>query len=264
MITLFYLACILSFPLSNSSTDIVQRFPTPAGYERVPHQAGSFGDYLRKLPLKPKGSKVMLYNGVEKSYQEGNAAVIDMSVGKRDLQQCADAVIRLRAEFLYAQKKYEDIHFNLTNGFRVGYTKWAEGYRVMVKGNKTWWERKTTPSYSYATFEKYLTFVFSYAGTLSLSKELTPQPLSSLTSGNVFIQGGSPGHAVIVIDVAIHEKTGEKICLLAQSYMPAQDIHILKNLHDSALSPWYSMQALKELHTPEWTFNSNDLRRFSH
>ena len=42
--------------------------------------------------------------------------------------------------------------------------------------------------------------------------------------GDVLIQGGSPGHAVIVVDMAENPATGEKLYLLAQSYMPAQDI----------------------------------------
>ena len=47
--------------------------------------------------------------------------------------------------------------------------------------------------------------------------------------GDVFIQTGNPyGHAIIIVDVAIN-KNKEKIFMLAQSYMPAQEIHILKN-----------------------------------
>jgi len=46
-----------------------------------------------------------------------------------------------------------------------------------------------------------------------------------------------PGHAVIVVDMAEDAK-GQRAFLLAQSYMPAQDIHILKNPMDADLSPW--------------------------
>jgi len=40
------------------------------------------------------------------------------------------------------------------------------------------------------------------------------------------IRAGSPGHAMLVVDVAEDER-GRRIYLLAQSYMPAQDIHIV-------------------------------------
>ena len=79
--------------------------------------------------------------------------------------------------------------------------------------------------------------------------------------GYVFIKGGYPGHAVIVMDVAENE-TGEKVFLLAQSYMPAQDMHILKNPNNPALSPWYSIDETQDLRTPEWTFSWDQLRRF--
>jgi hypothetical protein len=47
--------------------------------------------------------------------------------------------------------------------------------------------------------------------------------------------------------------------LIAQSYMPSQEIHILKSFEE--FSPWYKVEE-KELHTPEWTFPKGSLRRF--
>lgn len=60
--------------------------------------------------------------------------------------------------------------------------------------------------------------VFMYAGTASLSKELRTVPYTSLQAGDVFIKGGSPGHAVIVVDVAIHPKTKRKFFIGAKLY----------------------------------------------
>ena len=56
----------------------------------------TFGAWLRSVPLK-KNLTVYLYNGVPKRNQEAQFAVLDVSVGHEDLQQCADAVMRLRA-----------------------------------------------------------------------------------------------------------------------------------------------------------------------
>ncbi len=81
-----------------------------------------------------------------------------------------------------------------------------------------------------------------------------------INPGEVFIQGGFPGHAVIAIDVAVNP-AGERCFLLAQSFMPAQELHILKN-PNSALSPWYHAQAEGKLNTPEWEFKHGDLKRF--
>ena len=103
-----------------------------------------------------------------------------------------------------------------------------------------------------------------YAGTLSLSKELSTVAYNNLKAGDIFIQGGSPGHAVIVVDLAIDPNSDKKIYLLAQSYMPAQDIQVLKNPMNKNLSPWYELDVNNTIiETPEWTFNSTDLKRFA-
>jgi len=239
-----------------------KRFNVPAGYERVAALPHSYAAYLRQLPLKPHGSKVLLYDGREKSKRGVYDAVVEMDIGKKDLQQCADAVMRLRAEHLWAEKQYDKIHFNFTNGFRVDYTEWMQGKRVAIKGNKTWWKQSAQPSNTYSDFRAYMELIFTYAGTLSLSRELKSVPLSDLRAGDVFIQGGSPGHALLVTDVAIDPKTGKKIFLLAQSYMPAQETQILKNPMDAELSPWYSTDFGEVLDSPEWKFTSDMLMRF--
>ena len=106
--------------------------------------------------------------------------------------------------------------------------------------------------------------MFNYAGSASLSKELKKvKSLNDLEIGDIFIQGGSPGNAVIILDSAKSKVTDEKIFLLAQSYMPAQDIQILKNPEDNELSPWYTNKNLDTLITPEWTFKKTDLKRFA-
>ncbi|HET6767849.1 MAG TPA: DUF4846 domain-containing protein, partial [Chitinophagaceae bacterium] len=55
---------------------------------------------------------------------------------------------------------------------------------------------------------------------------------------------------------------GKKIFLLAQGYMPAQDMHVLKNYADPNLSPWYALSAIYPLYTPEWQFNNGSLKRW--
>jgi hypothetical protein len=247
--------------VNEGGTTVQTRINVPAGYERVPAAKGSFAEYLRQLPLKPHGSNVHLFNGDLKN-SNVHVAVMTVDVGKKDLQQCADAVMRLRAEYLFKQKEYGKIHFKFTNGFNATYTKWAEGYRIKVSGNTVSWYKATDASPSYESFRKYMDLVFTYAGTLSLSKELKVVAFKDLQPGDVFIRGGSPGHAVIVTDVA-QDTSGKKIFMLSQSYMPAQEIHILKNLHSDELSPWYDLNSENTLYTPEWTFEKSELKRFA-
>ena len=105
--------------------------------------------------------------------------------------------------------------------------------------------------------------VFTYAGSLSLSKELVPvNNINDIRPGDVFIKGGSPGHAVMVIDVIKNPETNLTLFMLAQSYMPAQNIHVLKNFNSEMLSPWYNVNFGFTLETPEWSFKKNELMRF--
>lgn len=238
---------------------IETRFLPPEGYQRKNLDSTSFGFYLRNLPLKPDGAEVHLYNGELKRNQSAHVAVIDMSVGKRDLQQCADAVMRLRGEYLFHQQRFSDIHFRFVSGFNCEYSKWREGNRVALKGNAVSWQKTAGVDKSYAGFLKYMETVFNYASTLSLEKELRSIELKDVEIGDVLIRGGSPGHAVIVVDL-VENADGKKLVLLAQSYMPAQEIHILLNPMD--FTPWYDLEERAKIYTPEWTFEAFQLKRF--
>lgn len=242
---------------------IAERIAAPEGYERLDVPRNSFEDWLRHLPLKPGNPPVYLYNGDEKVNQTAHVAVIQIDVGKEDLQQCADAVMRLRAEYLYAAQQFDAIRFNFTSGDSALFTKWGKGYRPKITGNRVSWQKTRQPDASYASFRAYLDTVFRYAGTSSLSQELeTVSSLQAMRIGDVFIQGGFPGHAVIVVDMARHPATGKIVFLLAQSYMPAQEIHILHNPENAELDPWYELEFGEQLLTPEWTFAKTQLKRF--
>lgn len=102
-----------------------------------------------------------------------------------------------------------------------------------------------------------------FAGTLSLEKEMQAVDAKDLRIGDVWIKGGSPGHAVIVMDMCT-DSSGNKLFMIAQSYMPAQDMHILQNVHETGISPWFRLpETGMDLYTPEWTFAYNQLRRFA-
>jgi hypothetical protein len=237
----------------------IGEIPLPTGYKRLP--ASGFSNWLRQIPLK-SDKTVYLYNGQPKRNQLAQYAVLDISRGDKDLQQCADAVIRLYAEYYYSSGQFSRIAFHATDGTLMDYVSYTKGYRFVAKGNQLQKQLIAKPGDSPALFHAYLESLFSYAGTLSLSRELSPVTDSrSLKPGDIFIHGGSPGHAVIVADVAVNP-AGEKIFLLAQSYMPAQDIHVLQNPL-GASSPWYTVKASGPLLTPEWYFDWSELKRFA-
>jgi len=228
----------------HASGSLKDRIAPPDGYERVPVEAGSFAEWLRNLPVRPEQTLIHLYDGRLRATQDRHVAVIDIDTGKRNLQQCADAIMRLRAEYLLSAGKARDIAFNYTDGKRVRY-----------RGNTR--DRKA--------FRRYMTGVFAYAGTYSLERELRKVDLRDIRIGDVFIKGGFPGHAMIVADMAQQKQTGEKRFLLIQSFMPAQDMHVVKvpGFWNNT-SPWYEIPASDgELITPDWIFPPKTLHRFA-
>lgn len=234
---------------------MLNRIAPPKGYTRIAYPERSFADWLRNLPLLPGTPDVLLYNGKPKGNQSVHYAVVNIDVGNTDLQQCADAVMRLRAEYLLSVNRVNDIHFKFTNGFDCTYSKWRQGYRIKVNGNDVSWYVGAGIDTTYTAFKSYMKQVFTYSGTLSLSRELKNiYDFKNIKPGDVFIHGGSPGHAVIVVDVAQNAK-GEKVFMLAQSYMPAQQIHILVNPGNNA-TPWYSVNDISanQFITAEYIF----------
>lgn len=224
------------------SETLAGRIAPPQGFERAPAEGGSFGEWLRNLPVRPPQTPVRLYDGRLKWSQDKHVAVIDIDTGDRNLQQCADAIMRLRAEFLLGSGRARDIAFNYTDGKRVAY-----------RGGTG--DRKA--------FQRYMIQIFSYAGTYSLEREMRRVPVAELQIGDVFIKGGFPGHAVLVADLAVNKATGERRFLLLQSYMPAQDMHILTDPKSQDATAWYKIPAASgELITPEWIFQAAQLRRF--
>ncbi|GAB4406863.1 MAG: DUF4846 domain-containing protein [Microscillaceae bacterium] len=237
--------------------------PLPQEFQRLAPPLDSYATYLQNLPLK-KDTLIYLHNGQRKPDQSFGWAVLDIDVGPRNLQQCADAAIRLRAEYLFAQQRFEEIHFNFTSGDTAHYLHWREGYRALLQGNRVQWVKKADYDASYKNFRAYLDLVFNYAGSWSLEKELRAVPsLEEISIGDMLVRGAFPGHVMVVVDMARHLETGEIIFLLAQSARPAQDIHIVRNRVNPKYSPWYSLNDLKpQIQIEEWTFYPESLKRF--
>jgi Domain of unknown function (4846) len=214
----------------------IKDIPLPKGYALIENDQNSFASWLTNIKLKTDNT-VYTFDGRKKNNQNAQFAVLDITVGNKDLQQCADAVMRLRAEYLFAQQKMKDIDFIDNEGVHYTFNE----------------------PYSYIHLTKYLDKVFGMCGSASLAKQLKQKNnFTNIEAGDVIIRGGFPGHAVIVINVAVND-TGKKIYMIAQSYMPAQDIHILKNPTNENLSPWYEVNDNTTIITPEYTFKNTEL-----
>lgn len=243
----------------------IKEIALPEGFERITVQENSFGQYLRNLPLRTDDMIINNYDGSQNYYQDGHFAIIDMEIGNRDLQQCADVAMRLRAEYLYKNKKYNEIQFTFASGGLGKFSEYANGYRGKVQGNKLLWRQTNikAPSYSRKTFDRYMNLIYAYAGTISLPNDVKSVALDAMQIGDIFLKTGKPiGHAVTIADMAENKITGEKIFLVVQGFMPAQQFHVLKNLNNSAFSPWYTLKEDGFLELPQWTFESKHLKRY--
>ena len=220
--------------------------PTPWGYERVNGDDAAYSEFLRSLPLKSRGSDVMLYTGGKSRFQSLNYAVVDMPL-LSNAEQCADVCIRLRAEYLFNSGQYGKIHFRNVNGKTMSYSGGA----------------------SRKAFNSYLRNVYGLASTFSLSREMKHRSLAELQPGDVFVYAAVDrpgnhkyGHAVMVVDVAVN-KNGKKAFLLAEGNTPARNIHVMRNFENPFRSPWFFLEDDADMQILSvFPYKSNELHHF--
>jgi maltoporin len=230
-------AIVLQDDKNENPYKFVKDIPLPDSFKRIEVESNSFGEYLRNIELK-KDKTVYKYDGTLKGNQSAHIAVLNISVGNKNLQQCADAVMRLRAEYLFAQKRFREINFIDNEGKQYQFSA----------------------PFTQQNFTPYLERVFGMCGSASLTKQLhAVASFDKINIGDIIIRGGFPGHAVQVMDMAVNS-SGQKIYLLAQGFMPAQDIHILKNFTNNKFSPWYLVNENDVIETPEYNFTNKELK----
>ncbi len=201
----------------------------PAGYERIGYDEGSMADFLRRLPLKAEDVPLTPHHG----YFTDSDTIIHYChrvVDKRlvsSYEQCADVCIHLRADYLYEKRQFSKIHFEDTqhNVMRYWYGKFYPAYFLYLRNTILW------------------------ANTESLINEMSQRNLKDMEPGDVFVYDyksrpdAKYGHAIMVADMAVNPKTGEKVFLLVQGSTPACNIHVMKNLIEPELSPWFRLDS---------------------
>ena len=213
--------------------------------------------FLQHLPVI--NAPVKDYTGRLINNQSKHVAVINYDVGTSDLQQCADALMRLRAEYLFAQNRFNEIGFHFCSGQYYSWNMYCKGMKPLLKSNTVHFiNTNIVHQTTHESLRNYLDIVYAYANTISLCKEL--KPANDFEVGTVIITPGSPGHTCIIIAELINEK-GEKLYKLAEGYMPAQSIYILSNPYDEGVSPWYKLSK-GEILTASYDFTNYQLKKF--
>ncbi len=225
----------------------IGEIPVPIGYDRWNGTDEYYSKFLRSLPLKRRGEKVLLYTGGTARFQSLNYAVVDLPL-LSNAEQCADVCMRLRAEYLFETGQYGKIRFKDVNG------------RTLRYGGGS----------SRKAFNHYLRNLYGVASTYSLSREMQRRELKDIQPGDVFVYAAVDrpgnhkyGHAVMVVDVAVNKFTGSKAFLLAEGNTPARNIHIMRNFENPFRSPWFTLDENADwLLLAVFTYKSNELRHF--
>ncbi len=252
-----------SVQINKNKNTVRERFSPPQNYQWQEAKSDSFGYFIENFNLKPYGAQILKYDGSPISTQHLHEAVLDIDTGNKDLQQCADAVIRLRAEYLYKLKKTDDIKFHFTSGDLLSWNDYKNGTRAFVNGNTVNFRKTTEFDDSYQNFRNYLDLIFNYAGTISLNKETKPVVKNSdLKTGDILITPGSPGHVVFIAGVC-KNKEGKRLFLLGEGFTPAQSVHLLSNPFNKNISPWYDLDIhIQETKTARYIFKPTNFRSF--
>lgn len=217
---------LLALPLALAET-VAQGFPPPDGAARAP--ASAWGEWLRARPLRPAGTPVLSYAGDVMAMPA--ARVVDLPLVPGDLQQCADSILRLRATWEREVGRSPAFHY--TSGYLSAWADWARGQRPKVAGSTVTRVGGGRVGTDDANFTAWLRDLFQYAGTRSLAKEVRAVDAAAVAPGDVVVEPGSPGHAVLVLDVA--RSAGGAWVLVGQGFMPAMDFHVV----DGPDHGWY-------------------------
>lgn len=237
------------------------RILIPKGYERVKYTKNSFQEYLRNYKLKSYGTPIINYDGSKYFAQHWHDAILEVPVPKNGLQQCADALMRIRAEYLWNQNRKNEIGFKFTSGHYCSWKKYAAGFRPKIKGNKVSFHKTAPVNHTKTNFYKYLNLIYMYAGTASLHAELPKVKIKNLQIGDMLVQPGYPGHIEMIVDEIVNT-TGQKMYVLAQGNTPAQNVCVLKNFENEAISPWYKFSKNGTVYTPSYYFENPVFVRF--
>lgn len=225
------------------------RFATPPGWERATPEPGSFGEWLRALPLAAPNTPVKNFKGeeVRAGDDEYVAAVVAIDPGRLDLQQSPDIVIRLHAEWLWSKDGANAIEYRGATGLDMPFSRWIKGQRLVATGPSVFWQvRARAAEPDHAMLREYLDSVFTWANSTSLAQQAARVESDALQAGDFFVHIGSPGHAVVVLDVAL-KASGERIALLGQALNPSQNVHVLRPGRATA---WFSLRPERPVLTP--------------
>jgi hypothetical protein len=218
---------------------MVERIAMPTGYERAPVPDRSFAAWLRHLPMASEGTPVTTVTEtvVLAADHPNLAAVVALRPRAERLLNGVNILIRLRAEYCWTARRTEGLVFHFTSGHLAGWRGWSLGDRPFVDGRDVAFRRVAGADESRDSFCMYLETVFRYASLPSLLADTRPADDRRIEAGDILVQRGRPGHALMVLDIATDAR-GRLRVLLGQGGRPAQAFHVLRSDAGTAWFPF--------------------------
>ncbi|MBD5269834.1 MAG: DUF4846 domain-containing protein [Bacteroides sp.] len=227
----------------SDSQTVRTRYHLPAGFYRTTPSRGSWEEFLQNLPLTGKDAAPFVFNGVQRE-QQGYTSVADVDTDSLDLHHSVNAVVRLRAEYLFDSGQYDKIHFTLNNNSRCDFLKWAQEFQASDNEKKAGSNDSSKENgFSHGVFLTYLRFILAHIDQKSFLSDMEEISEENFGIGTVIIDSKPPYACAIVVDYikAGVDKNGlndSDAVLLAQGGILSQDIVILDgNYREGLFSP---------------------------
>ncbi|GEM_PF-6657906 len=239
------------FSKSENCVPLSTLYPAPPATSILEAEEGSFGDWLAGLPVDTTHRVLHYYTGDVALQQNGHAGIIDIPV-KNNVQDSRKLIMRIYAEYLYQQGRYDELQFSNAKGEIINPKIWFSG------------KHPGEPfRFPYSDFRKYLNETLAAAGWKSWMKQLKRISRFEARAGDIVYQkSGGGSHAMLIAAAAIG-RNGQRYHLYIEGATPPAEMHVVANNEQEVLSPWYPMIDGVPVRTPYWVFNDKNYYRLS-
>lgn len=215
---------------------LADRVPVPAGFDRVLLPAGSFGDWLRNLPVDDASSVVRESDGKTlMSADDPNLAATICLQPHTHALGAAGMMVRLRAEHGWCSKTLDRASFHFTSGQRMSWRAWASGVRALTGDSGPHFELTGIADESRDSFCAWIETQLQFTSCASLLDDTRPVDDGTIAAGDLLLREGHDAHALIVLDVCTNP-SGRVAVLLGSGNTPAATFHVLRA---PSGSPWF-------------------------
>ncbi len=216
---------------------LCDRIAPGAGWRRLSLPSGSFGDWLRHLPMQSSDVLVRDFRKrpVDDAAQDRSAGCFALHPNTNQLGPAA-MMVRLRAEYLWAAQAGGAASFHFNTGQRMDWLEWSRGMRASFETGTLRFVQMGKEDTSRSSYCAYLESLFQHTGSQSLLDDTRPVTDGTISVGDILIRShAGDEHAAMIVDLAV-DANGQIAVMLAQGSAPAATLHLCAN---ETGSPWH-------------------------